>query len=267
MKSRLDMEMVERGLSSSRSMAQRVIMAGEVLVDGQLQLKPSFEINKTSTIALANRQRFVSRGGDKLEHALITFKRTELNGLICADVGASTGGFTDCLLHHGVKKIYAIDVGYGQLDWRLRQDERVVVMERTNARLVENLPDLIDLVVIDASFISLRSLFPSVKKWLKNPLGEVISLIKPQFEVGREAAAKGKGVIRDSDLHMQVLSEIMVFSQSLGLVPNQVTNSPLLGPKGNREFLMQFYLNNPIEISIEDELRRVVNSPLTVKKS
>ena len=267
MKIRLDLEMVERGLSPSRSMAQRVIMAGEVLVDGQLQIKPSFEINKTSTIAIANRQRFVSRGGDKLEHALTTFNRADLDGLVCADVGASTGGFTDCLLQHGVKKIYAIDVGYGQLDWRLRQDDRVVVMERTNARLIETLPDKIDLVVIDASFISLRSLFPSVRKWLKNPLGEVISLIKPQFEVGRDAAAKGKGVIRDSDLHMQVLLEIIDFSLSLGLQPSQVTNSPLLGPKGNREFLMQFFLNNPVEINIKNMLGQVVNSPLAVRKS
>lgn len=254
------MEITDRGIARSRSFAQRIIMAGDVFVNGQLETKPSAEIDQYSTIEIKKQQQFVSRGGEKLKHALIEFQKSHLNGWICADVGASTGGFTDCLLQSGANKVYAIDVGYGQLDWRLRQDMRVIVMERTNARMVQTLPEKIDLVVIDASFISLKTLLPIVKNWLQEPNGEIIALIKPQFEVGRKTAAQGKGVIRDPQLHLKVLLEIATFSESIGFKLNDVTRSPLLGPKGNREFLMEFRFRDNAVVDQKQKIQAVVFS-------
>jgi 23S rRNA (cytidine1920-2'-O)/16S rRNA (cytidine1409-2'-O)-methyltransferase len=193
---------------------------------------------------------FVSRGGEKLAAALEGFS-VPVADRVCADVGASTGGFTDCLLQHGAAKVYAIDVGKGILHWKLRQDPRVIVMEKTNARFVERLPEKVDLVVIDASFISLKILLPVVKGWFVgnaevavlppgSGVGNVIALIKPQFEAGRTQVAHGQGVIRDPEVHRQVLEQVVQFAVQAGYTVKGVMRSPLLGPKGNAEFLGWF---------------------------
>jgi 23S rRNA (cytidine1920-2'-O)/16S rRNA (cytidine1409-2'-O)-methyltransferase len=234
-KVRVDLLLVERGLAESRTQAQRLVMAGQVRVDGQLVLKPSAPVSPEAGLELQGGPRFVSRGGEKLEAALTAF-RIEVAGKVCADVGASTGGFTDCLLQHGADKVYAIDVGKGLLHWQLRQDPRVIVMEETNARFLESLPERISLVTVDAAFISLKLLLPVVKNWLQTD-GEVIALIKPQFEAGRSQSAKGEGVIRDPAVHRQVLLEVMTFAQSTGWRVGGLLRSPLRGPKGNVEFL------------------------------
>jgi len=236
-KERLDVLLIERGLCTSRSLAQKMIMAGEVYVNGQPYFKPAEKIDRQTMISLISGPRFVSRGGEKLQAALDVFKPS-INGRICADVGTSTGGFTDCLLQAGAAKVYAIDVGYGQIALKLRNDERVVLMERTNARYVESLPEPIDLVTIDASFISLKILLPVVNKWLSPLKGSIIALVKPQFEAGRKITGRGKGVIMDENVHKAVVSEILEFSSPLGLTPVGLIYSPLTGPKGNREFLI-----------------------------
>src|SRR5512138_1591724 len=192
-KVRLDVLLVERGLAESRAKAQALIMAGQVRVAGQVALKPATAVQADAALSVDAGPRFVSRGGEKLEAALSAFALA-VNGLVCADVGASTGGFTDCLLQHGAAKVYAIDVGKGILHWKLRNDPRVVVMEETNARFVESLPEPVALVTVDASFISLKILLPVVKKWISpSPLtplpegeGNVVALIKPQFEAGKK---------------------------------------------------------------------------------
>ncbi len=248
-KVRLDLLLVSRGLAQDQSQAMRLVMAGQVRVDGQVMLKPSSPVNEESSLSVDPGPRFVSRGGEKLEAALLAFK-VQVDGLVCADVGASTGGFTDCLLQHGAAKVYAIDVGHGILDWKLRQDPRVVVMEGVNARNVDRLPEEIALVTIDASFISLRVLLPVVKGWLDLPSpspspigggekGQVIALIKPQFEAARKEAAKGRGVIREAEIHQQVLDNILSFAQDIGFSARGLIRSPLLGPKGNTEFLVR----------------------------
>jgi 23S rRNA (cytidine1920-2'-O)/16S rRNA (cytidine1409-2'-O)-methyltransferase len=237
-KKRLDILLVERGLVESRNRAQRLTMAGEVLVDGQMALKPGQTFADTVDIQLKAKPPYVSRGGKKLLGALEAFSLTDLHDLICVDVGASTGGFTDCLLQHGAAKVYAVDVGYGQLHDKLRRDERVVEMERTNARYIQSFPDAIDLVTVDASFISLRILLPVIKTWATaKPLG-VVALVKPQFEAGRQVAAKGKGVIRDERVHRQIIEEITAFAQQEGFDVKGTVESPLIGPKGNKEFLL-----------------------------
>ncbi|MCH7662957.1 MAG: TlyA family RNA methyltransferase [Chloroflexi bacterium] len=235
-KKRLDVLLVERGMAASRSLAQRMVMAGQVRVDGHVAVKPSVKIHGGAAIEIDVGPRYVSRGGEKLEAALDKFP-IDVEGFTCADVGASTGGFTDCLLQHGAKKVYAIDVGKGILDWKLRKDKRVEVMEETNARYVKNLPELVDLVTIDTSFISLKVLLPAVKGWLGETGGVVIALIKPQFEAGREAANKGKGVIRDPEIHRQVLEDVLGFANEEGYGARGLVRSPLVGPKGNVEFL------------------------------
>lgn len=249
-KIRLDVLLVERGLAESRAKAQAMIMAGQVRVAGQVTLKPGTAISADSVLTVDSGPRFVSRGGEKLDAALDAFEM-DVTGLICADVGASTGGFTDCLLQRGAAKVYAIDVGKGILHWKLRNDPRVVVMEETNARFVESLPEQVSLVTADASFISLRILLPVIKKWFKpNPpippslLGKggngglgIIALIKPQFEAGKKDVARGDGVIRDPEIHKQVLLDVLGFAQSEGLYVRGLIKSPLLGPKGNTEFL------------------------------
>ena len=179
--------------------------------------------------------RFVSRGGEKLQAALEAFPINP-SGLVCADVGASTGGFSDCLLQHGAARIYAIDVGKGILHWKLRSDPRMIVMEETNARYVANLPEPVQLVVCDASFISLKTLLPVISGWLADG-ANIVTLIKPQFEAGREDVARGEGVVRDPEIHRRVLEEVLGFTQSHGYSVRGLIRSPLLGPKGNTEFL------------------------------
>jgi 23S rRNA (cytidine1920-2'-O)/16S rRNA (cytidine1409-2'-O)-methyltransferase len=235
-KARLDVLLVERGLVESRSQAQRLVMAGEVRVDGQVVLKAATTVDSNAVLELTGRPRYVSRGGDKLEAALNAFGVSPA-GRVCADIGASTGGFTDCLLQYSAKRVYAIDVGKGILEWKLRQDPRVVVMESTNARYLEHLPEPVSLVTIDASFISLKTFFPVIKGWFGEQDGEVIALIKPQFEAGRSLVGRGKGVVRDPGVHRQVLLSVLQESLEKGYRLQGLIRSPLLGPKGNIEFL------------------------------
>jgi 23S rRNA (cytidine1920-2'-O)/16S rRNA (cytidine1409-2'-O)-methyltransferase len=236
-KIRLDLLLTEKGLVESRNLAQRIIMAGEVRVNGEIVDRPSAQVLKSDKIILKTQPRYVSRGGEKLEAGLIAFGFTQLNGKVCADVGSSTGGFTDVLLQHGAKMVFSIDVGTGLLHWKLRNDPRVTILEKTNARYILELPKKIELATIDASFISLKTLLPVVKKWLINE-GVIIALVKPQFEAGREISAKGKGVIRDPKIHLQVLMEICFFSFNSGFEIKGIIASPIIGPKGNREFLI-----------------------------
>ncbi len=242
-KVRLDVLLTERGLAESRAKAQALIMAGQVRVNGQTTLRPATAVSSESALSVDSGPRFVSRGGEKLDAALEAFA-LDARGLTCADVGASTGGFTDCLLQRGAAKVYAIDVGKGILHWKLRNDPRVVVMEQTNARFVESLPEPVSLVTLDASFISLRVLLPVVKRWFsvaerktKEERSGVIALIKPQFEAGKKDVARGQGVIRDPAIHKQVLLDVLAFAQAEGLGLRGLVRSPLLGPKGNVEFL------------------------------
>ncbi len=237
---RLDQELVERGLCESREKAKRAILAGEVRINEQLARKASDPVKPDDTINLAVPEKFVSRGGFKLEHALEHFQ-LDVNGWSAVDLGASTGGFTDCLLQHGAKKVYAVDVGHGQLAWKLRRDPRVTVMERVNARQLTPaqfpqpfLP--LDLAVIDCSFISLRKIIPAAVALLK-PAGKIVALIKPQFEAGKKEADRGAGVIRDTSVHERVLRELEEFVRGFGRWVG-VTESPILGPAGNKEFLV-----------------------------
>jgi 23S rRNA (cytidine1920-2'-O)/16S rRNA (cytidine1409-2'-O)-methyltransferase len=249
-KRRLDLILFEKGLVESRNLAQRLVMAGEVRVNGQVVLKPASKFEPEVQIEIIQRPAYVSRGGEKLDGALRAFQ-IPITGLICADVGASTGGFTDCLLQHGAQRVYAIDVGKGILHWKLRQDERVIVMEKTNARYVKRLPEPVDLVTVDASFISLKILLPVIKNWFQmleeagepRNLGQIIALIKPQFEAGKAQAKKGAGVIRDPKVHRAVLKEILTFSQDQGFTTRGLIRSPIKGPKGNIEFLVWMLIN------------------------
>jgi 23S rRNA (cytidine1920-2'-O)/16S rRNA (cytidine1409-2'-O)-methyltransferase len=234
-KVRLDVLLAERELAPSREAARRMIMAGEVRVGGEVRDKPGMRVPVDAVIEVKQAPRFVSRGGDKLAAALEAFPVT-VAGQICADVGASTGGFTDCLLQYGAARVYAIDVGYGQLDYGLRQDARVIVMERTNARYVERLAEPVALVVVDASFISLRLLLPVIRDWLV-AAGAVIALIKPQFEAGKRDVGKG-GVVRDPAVHRRVLDEVLAAARSAGYIVRGLIRSPLTGPAGNVEFLV-----------------------------
>ena len=238
---RLDEALVERRLCASREQARRAVLAGQVQVDGQLAGKPGHRVPPSARLSLLASERFVSRGGCKLEHALRHFG-LDVTGAVAVDIGASTGGFTDCLLQHGAAKVYAVDVGQGQLAWKLRQDARVVVMERTNARHLTPAAfpppfDGADLVVIDCSFISLKHILPAAVALLRAP-GKIIALIKPQFEAGKAEADRGAGVITDPAVHRRVLAEIEGFVAGLsGLRWAGATQSPLLGPAGNQEFL------------------------------
>ena len=258
-KKRLDVVMVEMGLAETRSLAQRLVMAGKVRINGQVAMKASQNVPDGAEVTLDSGPQFVSRGGHKLAAAMDAFP-VNVQGLACADVGASTGGFTDCLLQNGAAKVYAIDVGHGILAWSLRNDERVVVMEKTNARHVEVLDEPVSLVVMDASFISLKILLPVIKNWFSPPplrgippargggqggAGQVIALIKPQFEAGRKEVSKGKGVIRDPEIHRRVVREILGFAQTEGYGVKGLERSPVLGPKGNVEFLVWLGLGIP----------------------
>ena len=247
-KVRADVLLVERGLADSRAQAQRLVMAGQVRIDGQLVLKPSSTVLPDAKIQIESGPRYVSRGGEKLEAALDGFN-LDVAGNICADLGASTGGFTDCLLQHGVARVYAIDVGKGILHWKLRQDPRVVVMEGTNARFVVQLPEPVQIITVDASFISLKVLLPVLRGWFPPQGGGVVALIKPQFEAGRSQVARGEGVIRDPSIHYQVLMDVLNSAQQEGYGVNGLVRSPLLGPKGNVEFLA--HLIYPEETRVE----------------
>jgi 23S rRNA (cytidine1920-2'-O)/16S rRNA (cytidine1409-2'-O)-methyltransferase len=237
-KIRLDQLLVERGLAESREKAKRLILAGQVLVDGHASPKPGHPIAPDHMITLKEAERFVSRGGEKLEGAMKAFK-LDLTNKVCLDIGSSTGGFTDCMLQHGAEKVYAVDVGKGQLHWKLREDDRVIVMESVNARYLtaEDIPESADFVSIDTSFISLTKILPAVKQLLR-PGGEIVSLIKPQFEAGKKAVDKGRGVITDPEIHEEVISKIRKFgTEELGFTWLSLATSPIKGPKGNIEFL------------------------------
>ncbi len=224
-KERLDILLVERGLCPSRSLAQKLILGGSVRVDDEPHFKPSEMIDLKAVISLDAGPRFVSRGGEKLQAAMDAF-HPDVSGRTCADVGASTGGFTDCLLQAGASRVYAIDVGYGQIALKLRNDPRVVLMERTNARFVETLPDSIYLAAIDASFISLRILLPVVLRWLDRQDGRIIALIKPQFEAGQKTAGRGRGVILDEKIHQEVVRGILEFQRNTWIVADRVDLQP-----------------------------------------
>jgi 23S rRNA (cytidine1920-2'-O)/16S rRNA (cytidine1409-2'-O)-methyltransferase len=239
---RLDQALVERGLSDSREKAKRSILAGQVRINGQPANKASDNIKEADELSIAAGEKYVSRGGHKLEQALRHFQ-LDVSGVTAVDLGASTGGFTDCLLQHGAAIVYAVDVGQGQLAWKLRQDPRVVVMEKTNARYLQPaaLPPPFagaGLVVIDCSFISLKKIVPPAVALLKAD-GRIVALIKPQFEAGKTEVDKGRGVIKDAAVHERVLDELETFvSVQPGLKWRGVVESPLLGPAGNKEFLV-----------------------------
>lgn len=260
-KVRLDVLLVERGLAESRAKAQAMIMAGQVRVADQVMLKPATAVSADSVLTVDTGPRFVSRGGEKLEAALEAF-HVDVTGMICADVGSSTGGFTDCLLQRGAAKVYAIDVGKGILHWKLRNDPRVVVMEETNARYVQSLPEPVSLVTVDASFISLKILLPVIKKWKlvggkTEEKGDIVALIKPQFEAGKKDVARGDGVIRDPEIHRQVLLDVLGFAQMEGFQIRGLIKSPLLGPKGNAEFLV-WLRENENEVHINELVEKTL---------
>jgi 23S rRNA (cytidine1920-2'-O)/16S rRNA (cytidine1409-2'-O)-methyltransferase len=258
-KVRLDVLLVEKGLADSRAKAHALIMAGQVRVADQVVLKPATAIQPDSILTVDTGPRFVSRGGEKLEGALSTFA-IDVKDFVCVDVGSSTGGFTDCLLQQGAKKVYAIDVGKGILHWKLRNDKRVIVMEETNARFVEFIPEKIDFVTVDASFISLKTLLPTIKKWISNKT-QIVSLIKPQFEAGRRDVSKGDGVIRNPEIHKQVLQDVLTYAKTEGFGLRGLVKSTLVGPKGNIEFLLWMDLY-PNEINIEDLVAQGMNNEL-----
>ena len=242
-KKRLDVLLVERGLAETRTKAQAVIMSGLVYVAGQKADKPGMSFEENAEIEVRGATcPYVSRGGLKLEKALRDFG-VDPTGYVCSDSGASTGGFTDCLLQQGASKVFAIDVGYGQLDWKIRSDPRVVVMERTNVRYVtrEQLGEPLDLSVVDVSFISLRIVLPVIKTFLKEQSGQVLCLIKPQFEAGKDKVGK-KGVVRDPAVHKEVLDDFVALTKEIGFKILGLTFSPVKGPEGNIEFLAHLTL-------------------------
>lgn len=257
-KIRLDVLLVERGFQESRQKAQAVIMAGSVFVSGQRVDKPGTAVPEDAPIEVrGNVLRYVSRGGLKLEKAMQTWP-ISLDGKICADIGASTGGFTDCMLQNGAKKVYAVDVGYGQLDWKLRNDPRVVCLERTNARYLshEEVPDELDFASIDVSFISLKLIFPALYGLLRDG-GEIACLIKPQFEAGREKVGK-KGVVRDPAVHLEVLEHFLEHAKENNFTVLGITYSPIRGPEGNIEYLG--YLRKSEEEDAAVDLKAIVDA-------
>jgi|RhiMetdeSRZDD1v2_1073273.scaffolds.fasta_scaffold389360_2 23S rRNA (cytidine1920-2'-O)/16S rRNA (cytidine1409-2'-O)-methyltransferase len=256
---RIDRVLVEKGLVESREKATRLILAGDVLVDGRRVDKAGALVEATADIEIRGRSAYVSRGGEKLAHALDTFT-VDPRGKTCADIGASTGGFTDCLLQRGAVRVYAIDVGTGQLDQKLRRDPRVVSMEKMNARTID--PRLFEerpaLAVIDVAFISLEKVLPAIFN-LVAPRGEVIALVKPQFEAGREAVGKG-GVVRDPDVHRNVVTRIARWAVLRGWHVRSVTASPLRGPKGNREFFLHLASHGRSAADFEAMIERSVQA-------
>ncbi|HBO84639.1 MAG: hypothetical protein A2073_01370 [Deltaproteobacteria bacterium GWC2_42_11] len=234
-KKRLDILLVERGFAASREKAKALIMSGNVVVNDRTFDKPGTDVNEDAEIVIREGLKYVSRGGLKLEGALNNFN-IDVNGIVVMDVGASTGGFTDCLLQRGVKIVFAVDVGKGILDWKLRNDARVRVIEEKNIRCLEfgNIGEMTDMAVIDVSFISLKKVLPNVMKFVKDR-GKIIALVKPQFEVGKGMVGKG-GIVRDVSKHKGVLEDIKMFSKSIGLDIKGECESPITGAKGNKEF-------------------------------
>ena len=251
-KIRLDSRIFDLGLTDSREKAKAFIMAGQVYVNGMKATKAGLNVTEKDLIEVRGTSEFVSRGGHKLKKAMQSFPIL-LTDKICMDIGASTGGFTDCMLQNGAKKVFSIDVGYGQLAWKLRQDERVVSMERTNIRYVtdEIIPDKIDFFSVDVSFISLTLVLPAVKNLL-SAAGEGVCLIKPQFEAGREKVGK-KGVVRDKSVHEEVIVKIINFAEETGFSVHGLDYSPIKGPEGNIEYLLHIGLNknNNDDISVK----------------
>lgn len=233
MKERLDVAVARAGLAPSREKAKALIIAGEVEVDGSRVSAPSAQVREDAVITVRSQLPFVSRGGLKLEKAVDTFS-LDLADRVCADLGASTGGFTDCMLQHGARHVYSVDVGFGQLAWRLRQDPRVTVLERTNARYLESLNEPVDFISTDVSFISLTHILPVIRR-IGNADVEGVLLVKPQFEAGRENVGK-KGVVHDAAVHLDVLKKIAGAARGQGLVMTDLTYSPITGPNGNIEF-------------------------------
>lgn len=252
-KERLDKLLVARGLVATRSKAQGVILAGEVLVDGARVDKPGTAVSLESTIELKAQLPYVGRGGFKLAGALEAFN-LDVTEAICADVGACTGGFTDVLLQNGAAKVYAIDVGYGQLDWSLRKDKRVVVMERTNARYLESLEEPVHFVAIDVSFISLRLILPAVKQWVADS-ANIVALVKPQFEAGPKQVGRG-GIVKDTAVHRSVLLDLWEWFKQNGLSMHGLTRSSVTGAEGNVEFLVWLQVGGEdvVEETAVDEL-------------
>jgi len=251
--------LVQRGLAATRERAQALIRSGQVLVDDEVWDKPGRQVIAGSELRLRSRLPYVSRGGVKLEAALEAFG-LEVSGSVVVDIGASTGGFTDCLLQRGAARVYAVDVGYGQLAWKLRQDQRVQVMERTNIRYLEGLPEPVDLATIDVSFIGLELVLPVAHGLLK-PGGQIVALVKPQFEAGRHHVRKG-GVVRDPDIHLQVLTRLTGWAEEHHLRTLGVIRSPLRGPKGNVEFLL--HLAPLQEGSVAHDRQRMRDAALVV---
>lgn len=257
MKKRLDILVFEKGFAKSREEAKRLILSGNVLSEGKVLDKAGMSFDDNLPVEIKETMPYVSRGALKIEKAYQEFKIDFKNKVVC-DIGASTGGFTDFALQHGAKKVYAIDVGYGQLDQKLRNDPRVVNMERTNIRDIDILPEPIDIFVMDLSFISLKKVLPTVKKLVVSssrvsgektmtydlrPVIQIIALIKPQFEVGKKIADKYKGVIKDERIRQSVVEDIRAFSEEIGFGVKGITESPILGAKGNKEFLLYLISN------------------------
>lgn len=253
-KERLDMLMLSRGLVMSRTRGQTLIMAGEVQVNGEKAVKPSMLVPVDARIEIISPLPYVSRGGIKLAAALDAFA-LDVAGKTCADVGACTGGFTDVLLQKGARRIYAIDVGYGQLHWKLRQDRRIVILERTNARHLQSLPESVNFVSVDVSFISLRLILPSVKRWLDRS-GDIVALIKPQFEAGRKFVGRG-GIVRDPGIHRQVLSDILNWSIINELAPLGLIRSPISGSNGNVEFFAWLRSGRETDLNVLERIQEV----------
>jgi 23S rRNA (cytidine1920-2'-O)/16S rRNA (cytidine1409-2'-O)-methyltransferase len=241
-KARLDILLVEKGLAESREKAKALILEGKVLVNNAKVDKAGRLVNKEAELKIIQKIPYVSRGGLKLEAALKGFN-INVRDKIAMDIGASTGGFTDCLLQHGIKKVYAIDVGYGQLAWKLRNNPKVILLEKTNFRYLEKntIKDKIDIATIDVSFISLLKVIPKIREFLK-PSGEVLALIKPQFEVGRKEIGKG-GVVRDNAKRQEVVNKIVSEVTNMGFEVKGIITSPLLGPKGNIEYFIHLKYN------------------------
>lgn len=260
MKKRLDVVLVDRALAQSRERAKTMIMSGIVYVNNQKADKPGTPVSESDTIEVrGSTLKYVSRGGLKLEKAMSTFS-IELNNAICCDFGASTGGFTDCMLQNGAQKVYAVDVGYGELAWSLRTDERVINMERTNIRYLtdEHIPESIDFISVDVSFISLTLILPVVMRFLKDE-GSCVCLVKPQFEAGREKVGK-KGIIKDPAVHLEVLNKIYNFALEQGFSIAGLDFSPVKGSKGNIEYLMFLRKSNSDSTILPKDLERIVGS-------
>lgn len=257
-KVRLDLKLYELGYTESREKARALIMAGQVYVNDQKELKAGYSVKPTDTIEVRGKTlRYVSRGGLKLEKALAEFP-IDLNEKICMDVGASTGGFTDCMLQNGAKKVYSVDVGYGQLAWKLRNDERVINLERTNFRYIESdkVNEPIDFASVDVSFISLKLIFPKLKELLADN-GQAVCLIKPQFEAGRENVGK-KGVVRDPQVHINVIENTLENAKEHNFVIKGLSFSPVKGPEGNIEYLV--YLSVGGEENIDFDIKDIVEN-------